>query len=44
MTFYVHGLMAIIAQWLKDDCKDPVEKIIDVMQACVRTPNDDIRS
>lgn len=36
MAFYIHGLMAIITQWLKNDCKDPIEQIIDVIQRCVR--------
>lgn len=36
MAFYVQGLMAIITQWLKNDCKDTIEQIIDVMQRCVR--------
>ena len=35
MTFYIHGLMAIITEWLKNECKDSVERIIDVMQKCV---------
>ena len=34
MAFYIHGLMAIIAQWLKADCADPIEHIIFIMQAC----------
>lgn len=41
MAFYVQGLMAIITQWLKNDCKDTIEQIIDVMQRCVRQqPNE----
>lgn len=41
MAFHVQGLMAIITQWLKSDCKDTVEQIIDVMQRCVRQqPNE----
>lgn len=36
MAFYVQGLMAIITQWLKNDCKDTIEQIIEVMQRCVR--------
>lgn len=35
MTFYIHGLMAIINEWLKDECITPVEQIIEVMQTCV---------
>ncbi|HAP21779.1 MAG TPA: TetR/AcrR family transcriptional regulator [Lachnospiraceae bacterium] len=41
MAFYVQGLMAILTQWLKNDCKDTIEQIIDVMQRCVRQqPNE----
>ena len=35
MPFYIHGLMAIINEWLKEDCKDSVEHIISVMQICI---------
>lgn len=40
MTFYVQGLVAVIIRWLKNDCVDTVERIIDVMQKCTgRQPN-----
>lgn len=35
MPFYIHGLMAIINEWLKEDCKDSVEHIISVMKICI---------
>ena len=35
MAFSVQGLMAIINEWLKDDCADPVEYISSVMQRCI---------
>lgn len=35
MSFYIHGLMAIIAEWLKEDCKDTIDNIISVIQQCV---------
>ena len=35
MAFYINGLMAIITQWLKNDCSDPVEHIASVMRRCV---------
>ena len=35
MPFYIHGLMGIINEWLKDDCRDSVEHIISVMQICI---------
>lgn len=36
MEFYVQGLMAIIMQWLKNDCKETIDEIIDVMQVCTK--------
>ena len=36
MAFYIHGLMAVVSQWLKTGCADPVEQVIRVMQRCVR--------
>ena len=35
MPFYIHGLMGIINEWLKEDCKDSVEHIISVMRICI---------
>ena len=35
MTFYLHGLMAIINEWLREDCKDSVEHLISVMRLCI---------
>ena len=35
MAFYIHGLMAIVEEWLKDDCAEPIEHIVSVMQKCV---------
>lgn len=36
MQFYINGLMAIINEWLKDDCKDSIEHIISVIQLCIK--------
>lgn len=36
MQFHISGLMAIINEWLKEDCKDSIEHIISVMQQCIR--------
>lgn len=36
MAFYVQGLMAIVTQWMRNDCKDAIEEIIAVMQKCVK--------
>lgn len=35
MAFYVQGLMAIVNRWVKEDCKEPIEDIISVMQRCI---------
>ena len=36
MSFYISGLMAVISEWLKDDCKDSAEHII--IRDCVIKP------
>lgn len=36
MAFYIHGLIAIVSEWIQEDCAAPVEDIIDVIQRCVR--------
>ena len=33
--FYINGLMAIINEWLKEDCRDSVEHIVSVIQMCI---------
>ncbi|MGN0997026.1 MAG: TetR/AcrR family transcriptional regulator [Candidatus Ventricola sp.] len=38
IPFYINGLMGIINEWLKDDCKDSIEHIISVMQICIAKP------
>lgn len=35
MTFYVRGLMAIVSEWLRDDCRESIEKIVGIMRRCV---------
>lgn len=36
MQFHISGLIAIINEWLKDDCTDSIEQIISVMQRCIK--------
>lgn len=36
MRFHIGGLMAIIDEWLKGDCKDSIEQVVSVMQQCVK--------
>lgn len=35
IPFYINGLMGIVNEWLKEDCKDSVEHVIYVMQICI---------
>ena len=36
VAFYINGLMAIISEWLKHDCADSREYIIELMQRCMK--------
>lgn len=36
LQFHISGLMAIINEWLKEDCRDSIEHIVSVMQRCVK--------
>lgn len=36
MAYYVEGIIAIIKEWLRQDCKDDVEMISNIIEACVR--------
>lgn len=35
MSFYIRGLMGIVAEWLKDDCSDEVDYVVTIIQKCV---------
>lgn len=35
MDFYIGGLMAVIGKWLKNDCREPTERIAAIMQTLV---------
>lgn len=35
LTFYIHGLMAIISEWLKNDCSDSIIHVSNIMEQCV---------
>ena len=35
VAFSIQGLMAIINEWLRRDCADPVDTIADIMQKCI---------
>ena len=38
MAFYIRGLMAIISEWLKNDCADSIMYVTGVIQQCVKMP------
>lgn len=35
LMFYIHGLMAIISEWLKKDCTDSISHVSAIMEQCV---------
>lgn len=35
VLFYISGLMAIVTEWLKNDCEESVEEIISVIKVCM---------
>ncbi len=35
LSFYIKGLMGIVARWLREDCAAPVERIIDICMRCI---------
>lgn len=35
MMFYLGGMMSIISEWVKNDCAEPIEKLIDIMEKCI---------
>lgn len=36
IAYYIEGTIAIIREWLKNDCSDPIETIAAVIEECVR--------
>ena len=36
MAFYIQGLMAILSEWLKNDCADPIPYITELIRLCVK--------
>lgn len=37
IAYYIEGIMAIIKEWLRNDCADEVEMIAQIIEKCVRT-------
>ena len=36
MAFYIQGLLAIISEWLKNDCADSIGYVVNMIQRCVK--------
>lgn len=37
IAYYVEGIIAIVKEWLRQDCADEVEMIADIIESCVRS-------
>lgn len=37
IAYYIEGIIAIVKEWLRQDCADEVEMIADIIEKCVRT-------
>lgn len=35
MSFYIHGIMAIVSEWLMGGCKETIDEITAIIQQCV---------
>lgn len=42
MAFYIYGLMAIISEWLKNDCADSIADVVNVIQRCVKRHREEL--
>ncbi len=38
MTFYIHGITALVMEWLKNDCRESVEDIADIIMRNITGP------
>lgn len=36
MAFYIRGLMAIISEWIREDCSNSIAYVAEMMQRCVK--------
>lgn len=36
IAYYIEGTMAIVKEWLNNDCRDSVETIAEIIESCVR--------
>ena len=36
IAYYVEGIIAVVKEWLRQDCADEVEMVADIIESCVR--------
>ena len=36
VQFHISGLMAIVNEWLKEDCRDSIEHLVPVIRRCIK--------
>ena len=39
LAYHINGVIAIVWEWLKWDCKESVEDVAKIIENCVRTKN-----
>ncbi|WP_294552287.1 TetR/AcrR family transcriptional regulator [uncultured Pseudoflavonifractor sp.] len=37
IAYYIEGIVAIVKEWLQQDCRDDVEMVSDIIESCVRS-------
>lgn len=40
LAFYIQGIMAIISEWLRNDCSDSVDYVVNIIRKCVKRPEE----
>lgn len=38
MAFYIHGIIAIVEEWLEADCADSIDFLVSLIQRCIKKP------
>ncbi len=38
LSFYINGIISIILLWLKNDCKESIEMILEIIMSCIINP------
>ena len=35
VSFYIHGIMAVVSQWLAGDCRESTEEVLEIIKTCL---------